>query len=132
VTDDPIVRLKAGLDADEQLAKDATQGGWQSTETADGEPDRAVVCIDHPTVPDAATVLFEADYGTLADATHIARQDPAHAIRIVAAHREILAKYEAADRCCKVSGGAPGPVVTRDALKQAVLAIAAVYGDDPG
>lgn len=47
----------------------ATPGPWHVSET---ELEAAVVYVDDDKVPDAATVLFEGDWGTLADAGFIA------------------------------------------------------------
>lgn len=47
----------------------ARDGEWKVTETQD---DEAVVFVDHESIHGAATVLFQADWGVLADAEFIA------------------------------------------------------------
>ena len=59
--------LPAALEEWHQIEQAATKGPWGTNATQDDTP---VVCIDGP-VPGSATVLFEADWGTKADARFI-------------------------------------------------------------
>ena len=82
MTDDPVARLRAGLDADEAAAN---------------------------------AVRPDQDY---ADSAHQERQDPARALREVAAKRAIIERMNRPDTT--------GSRMAKDVLR----ALAAVYGDD--
>lgn len=82
--------LAARLGEIDGAARAADQRRWLITETADAH---AVVYVSRPEPSSAATVLFEADWGTLADAAHIALHNPQRALREVEAMRFHLARY---------------------------------------
>jgi hypothetical protein len=79
--------LRERLAEDEALALAATPGPWE-----------AAPYLDYPAgvlqqvAPLESRGLFDAadDFGTHADAAHIARQDPARVLATVAAHRAIV------------------------------------------
>lgn len=50
------------------LAK-ATAGEWKAGEDDNGEP---WILVDHPSVPDAVSILFDSDWGTADDAALVA------------------------------------------------------------
>jgi hypothetical protein len=84
------MRAERRARARELLAK-ITPGPWHVSETSKGD---AAVYIDEPSVPDAANVLFEADWGTMADAA------------LIAAAPELLAEaLDAIDRALGVCTG---------------------------
>jgi Family of unknown function (DUF6221) len=100
VSDDPVARLRAGLDAEEAIAKAPSPSGrrraWKASIEAgeDGAPIHWVVSD-----PDPAAVAqgFGLERGTgPAVIRHIARQDPEHTLRVIAFMRRILGRYLAA------------------------------------
>jgi hypothetical protein len=77
MTDDPLVAfLRARLDEDEQVARDAGAEAWRKAE-------RPSIWVTRADGPVAQTKDFE-------DAAHIARHDPARVLRDVEAKRRII------------------------------------------
>lgn len=132
MTADLVAFLRNRLDDDERIARAATDGNW---------------VVDRPILADGVTTDISAEDTTrgyssvatdsegfgacsLADATHIARHDPARVLADVQAKRAILAQY--------VADAAPAehmrPLVTavrQDRMEFVVHALAAVYVSHP-
>lgn len=138
MTDDPVARLKAGLDADEaaaSAAQDWNPGPW--TWTAVGARDYLQEMRD-------ARGSFVAEFAGGADVRpysviHAAHQDPARTLREVAAKRKILAlakinreKMEDLERKNPPPGDPDAiAAMTATAVIGLVLtALADVYADD--
>jgi len=140
MTDDLVARLKAGLDQDEAAAMAATGTAWAWEATGDKDNSWAVGYVeDEDGRPLSGEIehgqgividgVCESINGNLADAPHIARQNPARTLREVAAHRKILARYTE-----PLEGLGLGEQLQLSQEKQglyfAVCALAAIYGDD--
>lgn len=87
---DPVAKLRAALDETERIALAAGGIGWRRSrwtqdegrvETADGD-----------------IVVYDEGVPSGDQAAHIVRHDPASVLRIVAAHRKILAEHPAQER----------------------------------
>jgi Family of unknown function (DUF6221) len=144
VTDDPLARLKAGLDEDEARAKEALLGfpltpgvpepnipadHWYASyhEVTQGAP-----WVDRQAQRPKRIPVADCGAANVYPARHIARQDPGRTLRRVVAHRKILARYEQA-----MNGDLPEWQAGREllvaaaAILRGVIAdLAAVYGDD--
>lgn len=90
--DDLLTRLRAKLDEVERIARAATVGPWR----VDDETYAEVIYGD-----DDTSVVAGGRWGgeasvfdSTADALHIAAQNPAVTLRMVAAHRKILDEHE--------------------------------------
>jgi hypothetical protein len=93
VTGDLVERLRSALDERERVAREAQAlnddaGRWTQVDP-DREPGRIV--DGHGEV-----VTYDEGAPLEVQAAHIAANDPAHVLRIVLAHREILALFEGA------------------------------------
>jgi hypothetical protein len=122
VIDEMIAFVAARLDEDEAAAKSAaaeTAAGW-FTGTSEDSDERSV-CYTGPSTlhPGSMWDYDIADRVPQAAAAHIARHDPARALREVAAKRAILLQWEHSP---------PGSPALTNALYQ----LAAVYSDHPG
>lgn len=121
-------RLRAGLDEDERVAQACAEGtGLQAVGLTWHVWDGAGVRDEHD-----ATVVYDEGAPTAAEAAHIARNDPARALRDIAARRRILAAYEEAERASRgyVEAGlgeSEDEVGTRLALESVVEILAGVY-----
>ncbi|GAA2484752.1 DUF6221 family protein [Streptomyces thermolineatus] len=102
MTDDLIAFLRARLDEDEAVAREATAGPWRSAPTArhhataTGRTEEAVFAA----LPDKGAVVVAStgearEQQNLVNAEHIARHaDPARVLREVEAKRRLLALHE--------------------------------------
>lgn len=92
MSDDLVAWLRAQLDEDERVAKDATSGPWSAVESY---PDAWV--INGPTY----NIASEGRDGDISsgDSTHIARHDPARVLAEVAAKRRIIDEHLPIDPC---------------------------------
>jgi hypothetical protein len=107
--------LNARLQEDEETAQAATPGPW---EVDDADYDTAVIA--------GGRWGGEGNvFDRKADAHHVARHDPARALREVTAKRAILELFAISDE--EGFGGSEGWTLMRDAVRQ----IAAVYPDCP-
>lgn len=98
--DDLVKFLRARLDVEEQVAREATMGPWQNAPTAShhatatGRTEEAVFAAP----PDkgatiVATTGVPSQRQNLVNAEHIARHDPARVLRDVEAKRRIVDAY---------------------------------------
>jgi len=89
VTDDLVTWLRIQIDADERIARAATEGPWIAE--VSGETGHCVIPADAQSTREhvAKTQL----YAAAADAEHIARHDPARVLAEVDAKRRILAEH---------------------------------------
>ncbi len=117
--------IAARLDEDEAIANRAARkrrGPWRVL----GDAARALVHGNRG--PD----LPVADTPGLMIADHIARHDPARALREVAALRDIVDAYQ---ECLKIQAGfkeVSSEEARRDALEMCCRQIAAIWADHPG
>lgn len=132
----PVEWLRDALDTHERIARAADAGPrWSARAPSDGpvvdigeevawsrEIDYAVWrCEDEQDgCPDIAR-------GYVAEARHIAANDPAHVLRTVQAHREILDRHDHRGKWCL--GAAPQPIT---GACPDVRSLAAIYRDHPG
>lgn len=165
MTDDPVARLKAGLDADEAWALAASGpykyadgqppaplggvhwrwGAGEDWEHAEPDPGADIIgeygcnvqllTVEEWPAYDGQWMMHRAYSDHIVEmdsaaAGHILRQDPARTLRRVAAMREILDKYEGLEAACRNARYGAAVIVARDTLKQAVLALAAIYSDE--
>lgn len=119
--------LRAALDEHERIARAATAGPWRSGDFTD------LGAADVYAGAERVTVAYSEPCCSIEDAAHIALNDPAHALRTVQAHREIL------DLCSEVlARSSPHYTVEScdedDAIlaEQTVLSLASIYQDRPG
>jgi hypothetical protein len=100
MADELVVWLRAQIDDDEALARDATQGDWRWADRADLGRRFKQVLVAGPgevVVPSCLPDVYPSKY----DAAHIVRHDPARVLREVEAKRRIIEQYEAArDQAC--------------------------------
>jgi hypothetical protein len=98
--DDLVEFLRAQLDVEEQVAREATMGPWQNAPTAShhatatGRTEEAVFAAP----PDkgatiVATTGVPSERQNLVNAEHIARHDPARVLRDVEARRALLDEH---------------------------------------
>jgi hypothetical protein len=115
--DDLIAKLKAALDAEEQIANGVSDGPWSAVN---------VVVYD----ADDATVADRAGWGEMLpeDVQHIACQNPKRTLEKIAAVRELIARYEAASAFYNARKEAPAGEVY--GLYTAIKLIAKGYGID--
>ncbi|MFE4420419.1 DUF6221 family protein [Streptomyces sp. NPDC056817] len=134
--------LRAQLDADEQIAREATPGPWQNAPTArhhataSGRSEEAVFASP----PDAGATIVAAtgeaaERRHLVDAEHIVRHDPSRVLREIDAKRQLLELHhsielptEALDACaeCEVTGAYP------EYPCRTLRLLALPYADRPG
>lgn len=88
--DDLVAFLRARLDEDEQIARDATGGPWVDEFSAvTGH------CVLPPDALDAREYVAKTQLlAALPDARHIARHDPARVLREVEAKRQLLDRHK--------------------------------------
>jgi Family of unknown function (DUF6221) len=126
VTDDPVGRLKAGLDKDEASAREAGARSWSCS----GETFYAGTDLRYR---DPIGETWQSERGIDDNfAAHIARQDPGRTLRRVAAHRKILARYEQATNgdLPEWQAGRELLVAATAILRGVITDLAAAYGDD--
>lgn len=125
--DELVAWLRGVLDDDERVAKAATPGPW----TASGDWSPSVEAGDDTVA--AYKGFWEEDNGVdpecikEADATHIARHDPAQVLADVAAKRAVLDAYTA-----RAELASRGGLINRDPLGFAVRTLASAYRHRPG
>jgi hypothetical protein len=94
---DPLSRLRAGLDRDEQLARAAASRAaeWKEMDDAvvggpfyPAEPEHLI------TESGTHTIVYPEGWPSTAEAQHIAEFDPARTLRQVEAIRKVIARYE--------------------------------------
>ena len=123
-----IAFFRARLDEDEAAAKAAWPGPWDLETEVGGFGPVACVLMPIPQHKSARTGLTSyTPLGTQdADtAAHIARHDPARALREVEAGRMIIAQYE------RALAKAPGNIPLLNTLIRIVRAKVAVYSGHP-
>lgn len=135
-TDDLIAFLRARLDEDEQVAKAAASGPW--SETGRDSVGEGMVHSDSTGWAVVGSVKTgygpDAPYANVSlNAAHIARHDPARALREVTAKRRIVDAYAEVAEFYRPDPGeryetADGHVA---ALHDVVRDLASVYGDHP-
>ena len=109
--------LTARLDEDEAVAKAATEGPWAWAATGEKDNSWAVALVGDADeeekmlsgrieAGDGIIIdpVCEGINGNLPDAAHIARHDPARALRRVDADRKILAEHQAVTRLADLTG----------------------------
>jgi Family of unknown function (DUF6221) len=140
VTDDPVARLKAGLDEDEAVAKAADPGPWM----AGAERDHLIDSVVYGQSDWQGHIqqVCNVDYAQrkTGNAAHIARQDPARTLREVEADRKLIDLYERAKSYRDQVFAQPEPRSISDkmravtqmlALEQMLKIRAAIYSDEP-
>lgn len=130
---DVIEKLKAALDETEQtaLAASGPKGVWTSWETSEYfgyETPHVLIGIGNQRQP-LAGGHFTYTPVEKRFADHIIRNDPAHVLRQVAAHRELIATYEQASAYYNAHKDAPAGEV--HGLYTAIKLIAKGYGVEP-
>lgn len=98
-------KLKAAIDESERIARAATAGPWRVDDETYAE-------IIYGGTDDMTSVVSGGRWGgeasvfdQTADALHIAAQNPAVTLRMVAAHRKILDLHAPDEGCCAVCHG---------------------------
>lgn len=133
---DLIAFLKARLDEDEAVAKDATPGPWAWEATGDKDSSWALGLVQDEDGNDLSGELecgtgvvidgvCESINGRVPDAAHIARNDPTRMLREAAAKRDVLALHDngnVLDSCSYCHEAWPC---------RTVRILAAVYSDHP-
>lgn len=99
---DLVTFLRARLDIDEQVAREALAGEWRNASTSShyedaAGPSEAVFTA----LPDAGLTVVartgaRGDRAAMVNAEHIARHDPARVLAEVDAKRRIIARYTSA------------------------------------
>lgn len=95
VTTDPLVFLRAALDAAQAEAEAATKGPWE-TEGDDPTDDTVYSVCENPDLV-GQQVAFTRGPQSYDNMVHIARHDPAAVLRRIAADRKILAMHPMTD-----------------------------------
>lgn len=131
---DLITWLRAQLDTDERMAREATPGRWHWIDPG-GSARSALVAGDM--TPAGWRVVLRAAgevYPSAADAAHIEANAPARALRQVQAHRAILERYE--DCLARLHDPEHSTVEAAGQLREyedfVLPALASIYSDRDG
>ena len=117
-----IERIRAVLDEDEQVAREAARQDGESWQTSD--------MGDWLTSGEHGHVMIGEEYGPGRRAIdHIARHDPARVLRQIAAHRKLLDFYQEADQWYNANRTAPAGEIT--GLVRAIEFLAEALGITP-
>ncbi|MGA4726281.1 DUF6221 family protein [Micromonospora taraxaci] len=137
--DDPITWMRAQLDDDERVAREATWGPWEVGPTFGGRDNRVYVKPEGPGIDTIGTCVIAGQVANTpqyrANAQHIARHDPARVLAEVDAKRRILdahpieyskvSEYTDCAACVDVDSYDAYPCLT-------VRLLALPYADRPG
>ncbi|MFF5404590.1 DUF6221 family protein [Streptomyces misionensis] len=140
--DDLVEFLRARLDHDEQVAREATVGPWRNAPTArrhltaSGRSEEAVFAAPPDTGALIVATTGEAsERRNLVNAEHIARHDPARVLAEVEAKRRIVRALESAEVALRNTepGKEPYELMTGsvNSLRAVVQMLASVYADHP-
>jgi hypothetical protein len=100
MTDDLVVFLRARLDIDEQVAREATVGPWRNAPTsshyedAAGPAEGVYAVVSGTGLTYIARTGIRGDRQGMVNAEHIALHDPARVLAEIDAKRRIIAEYE--------------------------------------
>ncbi|MFE2384479.1 DUF6221 family protein [Streptomyces misionensis] len=119
--DDLVEFLRARLDEDERIAREAAPGPWEQ------DPERFdfLVSAEHGYVVDCSGARAAAE-----NAAHVAAHDPARVLRDSEAKRELLSRYEAMEVDVLVMTGADA--ILAEYQRVILPNLALPYVDHPG
>lgn len=115
--DDLVNFLRARLDEDELIARDASVEAWTKAEA----PSIFVMSVNG----------LVAETSAFTDALHIARHDPARVLAEVDAKRQALAHYERIQQHTRNSDGGADYIFAEGAVRKQAEYMALAYADHP-
>lgn len=122
--DDLVQFLRARLDNDERIAREADEGPWQLKTL--GRHDQAAVSTEGP----GALVQLDGVRAT-ANGAHIAHHDPARVLREIQAHRTTVDEYDIALGVPAATDQAAYWKGHVETLREVCLRLATVHADHP-